>query len=54
MRGRRPNGKRLGRPFKMTPRQRKESLVRRESGELLTPIARSYTVSAATTARLGA
>jgi DNA invertase Pin-like site-specific DNA recombinase len=46
------NGKSLGRPFKMTPNQRKEALARRESGELLTEIARSYNVSAATISRL--
>jgi hypothetical protein len=46
------NGKSLGRPFKMTPHQRKEALARRESGELLTEIARSYNVSAATISRL--
>ncbi len=48
------NGKSLGRPFKMTPRQRKEALARRESGELLTEIARRYNVSAATISRLTA
>jgi hypothetical protein len=48
------NGKSLGRPFKMTPHQRKEALARRESGELLTEIARSYNVSAATISRLSA
>jgi len=46
------NGKSLGRPFKMTPHQRKEALARRESGQLLTEIARSYNVSAATISRL--
>jgi len=45
-------GKSLGRPFKMTPHQRKEALARRERGELLTEIARSYNVSAATISRL--
>jgi len=43
-----------GRPFKMTPRQRQEALARRESGELLTEIARSYNISAATISRLTA
>jgi hypothetical protein len=38
----------------MTKHQRKEALARRESGELLTEIARSYNVSAATISRLGA
>jgi hypothetical protein len=46
------NGKSLGRPFKMTSHQRKEALARRESGELLTEIARSYNFSAATISRL--
>jgi DNA invertase Pin-like site-specific DNA recombinase len=48
------NGKSLGRPFKMTAHQRKEALARRESGELLTEIARSYNVSPATISRLTA
>jgi DNA invertase Pin-like site-specific DNA recombinase len=47
-------GKSLGRPFKMTTHQRKEALARLESGELLTEIARSYNVSAATISRLAA
>ncbi len=46
------NGKSLGRPFKVTAHQRKEALARRESGELLTKIARSYNVSAAAISRL--
>ena len=46
------NGKSLGRPFAMTGHQRKEALARRERGELLTEIARSYNVSAATISRL--
>jgi len=45
-------GKSLGRPFKMTPNQRQEALARREGGELLSEIARSYNVSAATISRL--
>ena len=48
------NGKSLGRPFAMTGHQRKEALARRERGELLTEIARSYNVSAATISRLAA
>ena len=47
-------GKSLGRPFKMTPHQRQEALARREGGELLTDIARTYNVSAATISRLRA
>lgn len=45
-------GKSLGRPFKMTTHQRQEALARRERGELLTEIARSYNISAATISRL--
>jgi len=45
------NGKSLGRPFKLTKHQRQEALARREKGELLTEIARSYNVSAATISR---
>jgi DNA invertase Pin-like site-specific DNA recombinase len=48
------NGKSLGRPFKMTKHQRQEALARREKGELLKEIARSYNVSAATISRLSA
>jgi len=47
-------GKTVGHPFKMTPRQRQEALARRESGELLTEITRSYNVSAGTISRLKA
>jgi DNA invertase Pin-like site-specific DNA recombinase len=46
------NGKSLGRPFKMTKHQRREAVNRRESGELLTEIARSYNVSAPTISRV--
>jgi DNA invertase Pin-like site-specific DNA recombinase len=45
-------GQRMGRPFKLTEHQRKEALARRESGELLTEIARSYNVSHSTISRL--
>lgn len=45
-------GKSLGRPFNMKLHWRKEVLARRESGELLTEITRSYNVSAATISRL--
>jgi len=38
----------------MTTYQRKEALARRERGELLTEIARSYNVSVATISRLAA
>jgi DNA invertase Pin-like site-specific DNA recombinase len=47
------NGKSLGRPFKMTPHQRREALKRRDRGEeSLAEIGRSYNVSAATISRL--
>ena len=45
-------GQSLGRPFKLTEHQRKEALARRESGELVTEIARSYNVSHSTISRL--
>src|ERR1700693_5994725 len=38
------NGKSLGRPFKMTPHQRREAIRRRDRGETLSDIARSYNV----------
>ena len=46
-------GKSLGRPFKLTAHQRQEALARREGGELLSEIARSYNVSSSTISRLG-
>ena len=45
-------GKSLGRPFKLTPDQRQEALARRDSGALLSEIARSYNVSGSTISRL--
>ena len=45
-------GKSLGRPFKLTAHQRQEALARREGGELLSEIARSYNVSGSTISRL--
>ena len=42
----------MGRPFKLTEHQRKEALARRESGELVTEIARSYNLSHSTISRL--
>ena len=45
-------GKSLGRPFKLTLHQRQEALARREGGELLSEIARSYNVSSGTISRL--
>ncbi len=47
-------GKSLGRPFKLTAHQRQEALARREGGELLSEIARSYNVSSSTISRLSA
>jgi DNA invertase Pin-like site-specific DNA recombinase len=49
------NGKHLGRPFKLTPHQKKEAIKRRDhGGESLAEIGRSYNVSAATISRLTA
>ena len=45
-------GKSLGWPFKLTAHQRQEALARREGGELLSEIARSYNVSSSTISRL--
>jgi DNA invertase Pin-like site-specific DNA recombinase len=45
-------GVRLGRKPKMTPHQRREALRRREAGEPLTEIARTYNVSHSTISRL--
>jgi DNA invertase Pin-like site-specific DNA recombinase len=47
-------GRRMGRPPKLTPHQQREAIKRRESGEVLTEIGRSYNVSAATISRLTA
>ena len=47
-------GVRLGRKPKLTLHQRKEALMRREAGEALTEIARSYNVSHSTISRLQA
>ena len=47
-------GKSLGRPFKLTAHQRQEAVARREGGELLSEIARSYNVSSSTISRLSA
>ena len=48
------NGIKLGRKFKLTLHQRKEALARRERGETLIDIARSYNVSHSTISRLSA
>jgi DNA invertase Pin-like site-specific DNA recombinase len=45
-------GVRLGRKPKLTPQQIREALARREGGEALTEIARSYNVSHSTISRL--
>ena len=42
----------LGRKPKLSPHQRREALARREAGEVLTDIARSYNVSHSTISRL--
>jgi DNA invertase Pin-like site-specific DNA recombinase len=47
------NGVRFGRKPKLTAHQRKEALRRRENGEPLTAIGRSYNVSHSTISRLG-
>jgi DNA invertase Pin-like site-specific DNA recombinase len=47
-------GVKLGRPFKLTPHQQKEARARRERGETLMDIARSYNVSHSTISRLSA
>jgi DNA invertase Pin-like site-specific DNA recombinase len=46
-------GVRFGRKLKLTPHQRREALARREAGEALAEIARSYAVSHSTISRLG-
>ena len=45
-------GQRLGRPFKLTPHQRKEACARKAAGEPVREIAKSFNVSAATISRL--
>jgi DNA invertase Pin-like site-specific DNA recombinase len=45
-------GQRMGRPPKLTPHQRREAIRRREKGETLAEIGRSYNVSGATISRL--
>src|ERR1700678_643644 len=42
----------MGRPPKLTPHQRREAIARREAGEVLTDIARSFNVSHSTISRL--
>ena len=45
-------GQKMGRPFKLTDHQKCEAIKRREQGETLADIARSYNVSPATISRL--
>jgi DNA invertase Pin-like site-specific DNA recombinase len=45
-------GVRLGRKPKLTPHQRREALIRRDAGETLTEIARTFAVSHSTISRL--
>jgi DNA invertase Pin-like site-specific DNA recombinase len=45
-------GQKMGRPFKMTDHQKREAIKRRNQGETLADIARSYNVSPATISRL--
>jgi DNA invertase Pin-like site-specific DNA recombinase len=47
-------GQKMGRPFKLTDHQKGEAIKRREQGETLADIARSYNVSPATISRLAA
>jgi len=46
-------GVHMGRPPKLTPHQRQEALARREAGESLSDIARTYSVAHTTISRLG-
>ncbi len=45
-------GQKMGRPFKLTDHQKGEAIKRRDQGETLADIARSYNVSPATISRL--
>jgi DNA invertase Pin-like site-specific DNA recombinase len=47
-------GQKMGRPFKLTDHQKREAIKRREQGETLADIGRSYNVSPATISRLEA
>jgi DNA invertase Pin-like site-specific DNA recombinase len=47
-------GQKMGRPFKLTDHQKREAIKRRNQGETLADIARSYNVSPATISRLTA
>jgi DNA invertase Pin-like site-specific DNA recombinase len=45
-------GKKLGRAFKLTPHQQQEARQRRQAGETISAIAKSYDVHHATISRL--
>ena len=45
-------GQKMGRPPKLTPHQKREAIKRRDQGETLADIGRSYNVSPATISRL--
>jgi DNA invertase Pin-like site-specific DNA recombinase len=45
-------GQHMGQPPKLTPRQQREAIRRRESGEPIRDIARTYNVSHSTISRL--
>ena len=47
-------GQKMGRPFKLTDHQKREAVKRRNQGETLADIARTYNVSPATISRLTA
>src|SRR4029077_19380567 len=47
-------GVHMGRPSKLTPHQKREAIARRDAGEALTDIARTYGVSHTTIGRLTA
>jgi Helix-turn-helix domain of resolvase len=47
-------GVKMGRPAKVTPHQVKEALDRRDAGEPMRDVAKTYDVSHSTTSRLGA
>jgi DNA invertase Pin-like site-specific DNA recombinase len=50
----RARGQKMGRPFKLTDHQKREAVKRRNQGETLADIARTYNVSPATISRLTA
>ncbi len=46
-------GVKMGRPPKLTPHQAKEAIKRRDAGEPMQEIAKTYNVSRSATSRLG-